>query len=184
VLGSGAGRVCHFDRDERLASSGASREQLAAAVAEALAGAPCLLVAVELVEGGSFPLTAFQQVVVYASEPGSQAALRTRLEGLSCPLHFMELALPALLELPQTLQAQPSPDRHARVQEHRRQAVGAAGAGAGAGPVSRVQHPARPAAPAGQENVSADWPVIISSDHSRPIRCEGNLLLSARLPCY
>lgn len=185
VLDSGAGRVCHFDRDGRLLSGGASGEQLDAAVQQACGGASCLLVAAELVQRGGFPLAAFQQVVVYASEQEGQA-LRARLAEVACPLHFLEVELPAQ-QAQHGAAAGPPQQRVVPGGEpggQRQAAQGAAAGGAGA--VACVQHACRPAAPAvavvAAQQVAAascpDWPVIISSDPCRPIRCMGKACCS------
>lgn len=164
-------QVCQLDRDGRLARGGAGRDAVAAAVRTACASAACVLVPAELVAAGSFPLEAFQAVVVYASDPGTQAVLRPQLEGLPIPLHWLEVPLPAL-------QQHAAPGATTAAAAAAPQKPGAArGAPAAGRTAARVQHAARPApvAVAAQQQAALspanrDWPVIISSDPGRPIR--------------
>ena len=173
VLEGGGGKVSHFDRDGRLqaalnsgGSGGGSRaELLAEAVQRACAsaeGGGCLLADAELVAGGGVPLGTVQQVVVYASEMDSpwQAALQEQLAQLTCPLHRLEVALPAQLAPPVAAPACPA---------------AAAPTAAVAGPAGgggRVLHAARQEAAEvpGSSPAGMEWPVIVSSDPSRPIR--------------
>jgi hypothetical protein len=169
VMDSGQ-HVCHFDRDGRLLSSGAGGEQLAAALQQACAAPGCVLVAAELVARGGFTLAAFQHVIVYASEPGSQAALRAQLAELACPLHFLEVVTP----LPQASQQAQQQAAAAALPARPQQAGSGAAAGAAVG-VTRVQHAARPAAAhqaaaASSPQGAKEWPLIISSNACRPIR--------------
>lgn len=164
--------VCQLDRDgslARAAGSAASAEAVAAAVAQACAspGAACVLAPAELVAAGGFPLAPFQAVVVYASEPTIQAALRPHLGSLACPLHWLEA--PAL-EQPGVAGSVPAAGTAA---------AAAAGQRVRGGAPAAVQRTARPAAAATPQPVTAatvgagggrDWPLIISSDPSRPIR--------------
>jgi hypothetical protein len=167
VMDSGQ-HVCHFDRDGRLLGSGAGGEQVAAAVQQACAAPGCVLVAVELVARGGFPLAAFQHVIVYASEPGSQAAVRTQLAELACPLHFLEVAPSLPLDSQQARQQAAAAAVPARPWQ--------AGTGAAAAAeVTRVQHAARPAVAhqavgASSSGGAKEWPIIISSNACRPIR--------------
>jgi hypothetical protein len=169
VLGSGAGRMCHFDRDGRFSNGCANRDQLVAAVKQACETSTCLLVSCELAQSPDFPLTEFQQVVVYASEPDSQACLQARLQGLMCPLHFLQTAPSAQLLSPSAKRS--PPQKTAQQQQHRPRGVLQQQAGSqGPGKNTSVLHAARmPAVPA--DRASTDWPVIISSDPCRPIRC-------------
>ena len=168
VVGAGLA-VCQLDRDSSLARApGASRDAAAAAVAQACAGpgATCVLAPAALVAAGGFPLAAFQAVVVYASEPTTQAALRQHLDSLACPLHWLEVPLAAL-------QQQHGAAGSAQLP------ASAAAQRAGPGAPAAVQHAARTTAAAAPQPAAAaaagasggrDWPLIISSEPSRPIR--------------
>lgn len=171
--GQPGGRVCQFDREGQLMASGAAGEELAAAVQAAATGAGCMLVSCELAAREGFPFSAFQAVVVYASEPDSQAALRQRLEGVQCPLHFLELSLPVSFR-----HGQDGGATAALHQPTSAEAAAKASAEAIKG-VARVCHVARPVAATGvpaQPGAAApgaagmEWPLIISSDPGRPIR--------------
>ena len=150
--------------------------QLAAAVQQACASASCVLVPAGLVASGQFPLAAFQQVVVYASEPATQADLRPHLSQLTCPQHFLEVPLPSFSQAglqraePAAVAAMPSAPRQALQGGMTGPTMPAAPAG-----VARVQHAARTVLPAAAQQAPAaasnDWPLIISSDPCRPIRC-------------
>ena len=163
------GRVCHLDRDGRLAASGAAGEALAEAVEAAAAGAACLLVASGLAARRGFPWAAFQGVVVYASEAGAQAALRERLAGAQCAVHILEVAPPSLDAAAPVAAPAAAP---AAKPQLRLPAPPPAGDG-------KVRHAARtaPAAgviaglpPAAVAACGMDWPLVISCDPSRPIR--------------
>lgn len=169
VLDSGqpGGRICQLDRDGQLRASGAVGKSLAAAVEAAAAGVGCMLVPAQLAGTAGFPFSAFQTVVVYASEPEAASALRQRLAGVQRPLHFLEVVLPADQAQGPAARAEPT----------------TAAEGVAADGAAKVRHVARPAAAAGgarapvvQAGVKAsaagspDWPVVISSDPSRPVR--------------
>lgn len=179
VLASGQ-TVSQLDRSGtlRAAAKGARSAgiggQLAAAVQQACASASCVLVPASLVASGQFPLAAFQQVVVYASEPATQADLRPHLSQLACPLHFLEVPLPSFSPVgPQqaaaaaVAAAQSAP----RLVQGGRTCPAMPAAPAG---VARVQHAARTVPPATIQQAPAaasnDWPLIISGDPCRPIR--------------
>ncbi|KAL4448291.1 hypothetical protein ABPG75_005510 [Micractinium tetrahymenae] len=171
--GQPGGRICQLDRDGQLQANGAAGEPLAAAVEAAAAGAGCLLVPAELAVRDGFPCSAFQAVVVYASEPEAASVLRQQLVGVERPLHFLEVSLPT--EQPLTAAAGAKP------------AAAAAGLVAADG-AAKVRHAARTAAAgvpgralAAQPGLAAtaphglDWPVVISSDPNRPIRARRQL---------
>ena len=184
VLAAGQ-TVCQLDRDGHLtaaatAGTPGAAKQLAAALQQACAAASCVLVPAELVGTGRFPLAAFQQVVVYASEPATQAALQPHLSQLACPLHFLEVPLPSL----SAPSAQPPQQAAGTVAVgmvagpgQRTAAAGAPAAAATAAAaqgVARVQHASQVAPPAAAQRAppagSRDWPIIVSSDPCRPIR--------------
>ncbi|PRW45191.1 hypothetical protein C2E21_6279 [Chlorella sorokiniana] len=182
VLAAGQ-TVIQLDRSGALTAaakgggSAATTGPLAAAVQQACACAGCVLVPAALVASGQFPLAAFQQVVVYASEPATKVELRP-LSQLPCPLHFLEVPLPSLGTAGPLQAAPPAAAVAAGAAAPRlaQQGSHAAGPALQAGPpgVARVQHAARTAAPfAAQPEPAApsiDWPLIISSDPCRPIR--------------
>lgn len=134
----------------------------------AAAGAGCLLVPLQLAGRAGFPFSSFQAIVVHASEPGLASALRQQIAGVGRPLHFLEVALPS--EKPHAVAATAEP------------AAVVAGTAEAAGGAAKVLHAARPAAAAEAARARAaqagmstslgglDWPVIISSDLSRPLR--------------
>lgn len=161
--GQPRGRICQLDRDGQLHASGVAGAALAAAVEAAVSGAGCLLVPAELVGRAGFPSSAFQAVVVYASEPEAASALRQQLAGVERPVHFLEVALPT--EQPTAVAAGDE------------QATGSAVVAADG--AARVHHAARPAAaavaagtPAVQASATGvlEWPVVVSSDPNRPIQ--------------
>ena len=172
VLGCGL-RVCHFDKEGELLSQKASSvpDVLLAAVQLACSQAECVLVAVEHIVAGGFPAAAFQHIVLYASEPELQARLQVVLAETPRPQHVLQVELGP--SQPERL-VPPGPGLPA----------GAAGAGRllpaaqphaaapaahqPAGPVAAA--PAVATAPQGR-----DWPLVVSSDPSRPIRTRRGL---------
>lgn len=180
----------HLAAAKDATSRAALSEQLAAAVQQACASVSCVLVPASLVAGGCFPLAAFQQVVVYASEPATQADLRPHLSQATCPLHFLEVPLPNLGPAGPQLRGAPAASAAAAAAAAAVPQTGAAaGQAAPAAPpgVARVQHAARTVAPAAAQPAAAapckDWPLIISSDPRRPIRCAAGRASSVLVGC-